>query len=159
MNYRLRKAAANGIVNGLLMKWGWIEEILPFWTDKTWARVSVILINIWIGIPHLMLMATGILMNIPADLYESAKVDGAGVWKQYTKITLPYMLFVTGPALLTSFVGNLNNFNVIYLLTGGLWGLGTFFDNVFIDGLKYALVFGWVCGIYPFIIRKKCKKV
>jgi arabinogalactan oligomer/maltooligosaccharide transport system permease protein len=46
-------------------------------------------------------------------------VDGANVWQQYTKITLPYMLFVTGPALLTSFVGNLNNFNVIYLLSGG----------------------------------------
>ena len=68
---------------------------------------------------RLMLMATGILMNIPADLYESAKIDGAGPWKQYTKITLPYMLFVTGPYLLTSFIGNMNNFNVIYLLSGG----------------------------------------
>ena len=117
--YVSKMFAANGIVNGLLLEWGWIEDILPFWTDKTWARVSVIIINIWIGIPHLMLMATGILMNIPADLYESAKVDGAGVWKQYTKITLPYMLFVTGPYLLTQFTGNMNNFNVIYLLTGG----------------------------------------
>lgn len=117
--YVSKMFAPNGIVNGLLMEWGWIKEILPFWTDKTWARVSVIVINIWIGIPHLMLMATGILMNIPADLYESAKVDGAGVWKQYTKITLPYMLFVTGPYLLTSFIGNMNNFNVIFLLTGG----------------------------------------
>jgi arabinogalactan oligomer/maltooligosaccharide transport system permease protein len=66
-----------------------------------------------------MLMATGILMNIPQDLYESAKIDGANVWQQYTKITLPYMLFVTAPYLLTSFVNNLNNFNVIYLLTAG----------------------------------------
>lgn len=117
--YISKMFARNGIVNGLLMDWGWIKAVLPFWEQKTWARVSVILINIWIGIPHLMLMATGILMNIPADLYESAKVDGAGVWKQYTKITLPYMLFVTGPYLLTSFIGNMNNFNVIYLLTGG----------------------------------------
>ena len=66
-----------------------------------------------------MLMATGILMNIPADLYESARIDGANAWQQYSKITLPYMLFVTGPYLLTSFTGNMNNFNVIYLLTGG----------------------------------------
>ena len=79
----------------------------------------VILINIWIGIPYLMLMISGVLMNIPADLYESAKIDGASPWKQYTKITLPYTLFVTGPYLLTSFTGNMNNFNVIYLLTGG----------------------------------------
>ena len=66
-----------------------------------------------------MLMATGILMNIPEDLYESARIDGASSRQQFTKITLPYMLFVTGPYLLTSFVGNLNNFNVIYLLSGG----------------------------------------
>ena len=117
--YVSKMFAPNGIVNGLLSKWGWIDQALPFWTDATWARITVIIVNIWIGIPHLMLMATGILMNIPADLYESAKVDGAGIWKQYTKITLPYMLFVTGPYLLTSFTGNMNNFNVIFLLTGG----------------------------------------
>ncbi len=117
--YISKMFAPNGLVNGLLMDWGWIKQILPFWTDKTWARITVIIINIWIGIPHLMLMATGILMNIPADLYESAKVDGANAWQQYMKITLPYMLFVTGPYLLTSFIGNMNNFNVIYLLTGG----------------------------------------
>ncbi len=109
----------SGIVNGLLQTWGWIDKPLPFWTDPTWARVTVIIINIWIGIPYLMLVATGILMNIPADLYESAKIDGAGPVKQFTKITLPYMLFVTGPYLLTQFTGNMNNFNVIYLLTGG----------------------------------------
>ena len=117
--YVSKMFAPNGIVNGFLKEMGWIENVLPFWTDATWAKVSVIIINIWIGIPHLMLMATGILMNIPADLYESAKIDGAGPWKQYTKITLPYMLFVTGPYLLTSFIGNMNNFNVIYLLSGG----------------------------------------
>lgn len=122
----------SGIVNGWLLKvglidkfkeWGWINtNYVGFWTDSkhpNLSRVMVILINIWIGIPYLMLIATGILMNIPADLYESAKIDGASGWKQFSKITLPYMLFVTGPYLLTSFTGNLNNFNVIYLLTGG----------------------------------------
>ena len=117
--YVSKMFAKDGIVNGTLLSWGWIQEALPFWTDPTWARVTVILINIWIGIPYLMLIATGILMNIPADLYESAKIDGASGWKQFSKITLPYMLFITGPYLLTSFTGNMNNFNVIYLLTGG----------------------------------------
>ena len=109
----------NGIINSFLLNMGWIDKALPFWEDATWARVTVILINIWIGIPYLMLITTGILMNIPADLYESARIDGANPWQQYTRITLPYMLFVTGPYLLTSFTGNMNNFNVIYLLTGG----------------------------------------
>ena len=117
--YVSKMFAKDGIVNGTLLSLGWIDKALPFWEDPTWARITVIIINIWIGIPYLMLIATGILMNIPADLYESARIDGANPWQQYTKITLPYMLFITGPYLLTSFTGNMNNFNVIYLLTGG----------------------------------------
>jgi arabinogalactan oligomer/maltooligosaccharide transport system permease protein len=89
------------------------------WESPMAARILLIVINIWVGIPYVMLMATGILMNIPQDLYESAKIDGANGTQQFMKITLPYMLFVTGPYLLTSFVGNLNNFNVIYLLSEG----------------------------------------
>ena len=111
--------AKNGIVNGVLKDLGIIAKDIDWWGDPTLARVMVIIINIWIGIPYLMLIATGILMNIPADLYESCRIDGASGWKQFSKITLPYMLFITGPYLLTSFTGNMNNFNVIYLLTGG----------------------------------------
>ena len=95
------------------------NHYISMWDSPVLARIMVIVINIWIGIPYIMLMATGILMNIPQDLYESARIDGASGIQQYTKITLPYMMFVMGPYLLTSFVGNLNNFNVIYLLTGG----------------------------------------
>lgn len=96
-----------------------VGDGFSFWDDKTLSRVMVIIINLWVGIPYLMLIVTGVLMNVPADLYESAKIDGASGVKQFTKITLPYLLFVTGPYLLTSFTGNINNFNVIYLLTGG----------------------------------------
>lgn len=83
------------------------------------ARISVILVNCWVGIPYTMLIMTGILMNIPADLYESAKIDGATKYVMFFKITLPYMIFVTTPHLIQQFIGNINNFNVIYLLTGG----------------------------------------
>ena len=117
--YVSKMFAADGLINSTLMNWGWISQPLPFWTDPTWAKVTIIGINIWIGIPYLMLIATGILMNIPADLYESARIDGANAFQTYMKITLPYMLFVTGPYLLTSFTGNINNFNVIFLLSGG----------------------------------------
>ena len=58
-------------------------------------------------------------MNIPKDLYESSRVDGAGRVTQFMKITMPYILFVTGPSLITNFIGNINNFNVIFFLTGG----------------------------------------
>ena len=115
----------SGILGKLFLNWGLIPDSmiarneLSFWDNPTSARILVIILNIWVGIPYIMLQATGILMNIPGDLYESAKIDGASGIQQYTKITLPYMMFVMGPYLLTSFVGNLNNFNVIYLLTGG----------------------------------------
>lgn len=117
--YVSKMFAADGLINSYLMKWGWIERAIPFWTDPTYAKVLVIALNCWIGIPYLMLIATGLLMNIPEDLYESARIDGANAWQMFRKITLPYMLFVTGPYLLTQFTGNLNNFNVIYLLSAG----------------------------------------
>lgn len=111
--------ADQGLLNNLLISWHWIKEPIPFLTDGTFARATVIIVNIWIGIPFSMLICTGILMNIPEDLYESARIDGASPFKAYMKITLPYMLQVTTPYLITQFIGNLNNFNVIYLLSGG----------------------------------------
>ena len=108
-----------GAINNLLKSWGVINESIPFLSDGTLAKVSIIVVNIWIGIPYTMLISTGILMNIPEDLYESARIDGAGPVKAFFKITLPYMLHVTAPYLITQFIGNLNNFNVIFLLTGG----------------------------------------
>lgn len=108
-----------GAVNVLLKNLGLIEESLPFFTNATWARVTVIVINLWVGIPYTLLQVTGILQNIPAELYESAKVDGANAVVTFFKITLPYMLFVMTPYLITTFAGNVNNFNVIFLLSGG----------------------------------------
>ncbi len=115
----------SGLIGSVLEKipfihdWRVENHFVSLWDSPVVSKILLIVINIWIGIPYIMLMATGILMNIPNDLYESARIDGASSVQQFTKITLPYMLFVTGPYLLTSFVGNLNNFNVIYLLTGG----------------------------------------
>ena len=113
----------DGIINGLF------GTHIDFWGEAWLARITVIVINVWIGVPYLMLIVTGILMNIPADLYESANIDGANGFQQYTKITLPYMLFITGPYLLTSFTVNMNNFNVIYLLTGGGPNVQEYFGN------------------------------
>ncbi len=116
---------SSGLIGRLLGEIPFIENYLnsnhfiSLWDSPIVAKILLIVINIWVGIPYIMLMATGILMNIPQDLYESARIDGAKPYQQFAKITLPYMLFVTGPYLLTSFVNNLNNFNVIYLLSQG----------------------------------------
>src|SRR5699024_102145 len=111
-----------------------------------------------------MLTMTGILQNIPSDLYEAAKIDGANTMTIFWKITIPYMLFVTAPSLITTFVGNINNFNVIYLLTGGAPStmeyykmtagktdlLVTWLYKLTIDNKDYS--FGAVIGILVFVI-------
>lgn len=111
----------NGAINIVLSYFnGGVNPEIQFLNSTTlMARLTVIIVNLWVGIPYTILSMSGILMNIPEDLYESARIDGAGPVKTFTKITLPYMIFVTTPQLITQFVGNINNFNVIYLLTGG----------------------------------------
>ena len=142
--------ANNGIMNTICANAGitqWLRDIgaistsyIPFLSAPGWAHVMIILINIWIGVPYQMLIATGVLMNIPSDQLESAKIDGATPMQSFIHITMPYMLFVTGPSLVTDFVKNINNFNVIYLLTPikllhfcfhfQKTALGTFFHHV-----------------------------
>ena len=92
-------------------------DYIPFLTDPSWAKVMIILINIWVGVPYQMLIATGVLMNIPSDMLEASRIDGASPLQQFIHIKMPYLLSVQGPALVTDFVKNVNNFNVIYLLT------------------------------------------
>ena len=123
--------STNGIVNTICAQiglTGFLRDIglistatIPFLSAPGWAHVMIILINIWIGVPYQMLIATGVLMNLPGDQLESARIDGANPYQTFRHITMPYMLFVTGPALVTDFVKNINNFNVIYLLTEGVY--------------------------------------
>ena len=113
----------DGPLNTLLLDWGIISQRIDFLgsvaSDALLPRVSVLLVNLWIGVPYTMLITTGVLMNIPKDLFEAAKLDGANPFTLFARITLPYVLFVTGPYLIQQFIGNINNFNIIYLLTGG----------------------------------------
>lgn len=109
----------DGAVNVLLKELGWIKNSIPFLTDATYARVTIIVVNLWVGIPYTMLITSGLLLNIPESLYEAARVDGANAKVMFFKITMPYIIHVTTPYLITQFVGNINNFNIIYLLSGG----------------------------------------
>ena len=117
--------SAEGPVNSTLKAWGWINQSISFLGLATsgnnvlLAKVMIILINMWIGVPYTMLMTSGILMNIPSDLYEAARVDGTSKIKMFFKITMPYIFFITTPYLISSFIGNINSFNTIFLLSGG----------------------------------------
>ena len=106
-----------GPINVILQSLG--MNPVRFLSDPMTARITVIIVNLWIGIPYTMLITSGILMNIPADLYEAARIDGAGTVRQFRSITLPYMFIITAPYLITQFIGNINNFNAIFFLTGG----------------------------------------
>lgn len=150
-----------GAINSMLESWGWITEPLPFFTDPTWARVTVIVVNLWIGIPFTIMQITGILQNIPADQYEAARIDGANWWQTFTRITMPYLVFVLTPYLITTFTGNVNNFNVIYLLSGGNpTAVGdtagstdlliTWLYKLTVDRGDYNL--GGVIGIFTFVV-------
>ena len=95
--------------------------------DAGWkARIIGILVNAWISIPTSMLLATGMLSNMNKELYEAASIDGATKWVMFIKLTLPFVVFSTTPTLITSFVGNFNNFGVFYFLRGGLYLDGYF---------------------------------
>ncbi len=116
--------SGNGILTNLFRDWGWIQGDKAAFDYVVLSRILIIVVNMWVGVPYTMLICSGILMNIPEDLYESARIDGASSFKMYTAITLPYMLFITGPYLLSQFIGNINNFNIVYLLSQGRPSLG-----------------------------------
>ena len=150
-----------GIVNRMLLNAGLISQRLPFLTNATWARVLVIIVNLWVGIPYTIMQVTGILQNIPAEQYEAARIDGANVFQTFFNITLPYMIFVLTPYIITQFTGNINNFNVIYLLTrgepmyvGNSAGetdlLVTWLYKLSVDQQKYNLAA--VIGIFTFVV-------
>lgn len=90
------------------------------------AKIIGLFVNAWINIPTSMLLATGILSNMNNELYEAAAIDGASRWKQFVKITLPFVIFSTTAVLITNFINNFNNFGVFYFLRGGMYKDGYF---------------------------------
>jgi ABC-type sugar transport system permease subunit len=106
-----------GVINKILETLiGWS----PAWlSDPWWAKIAILLINLWLGFPYMMLITTGALQSIPSDLFEAAEVDGASAWQRFWYLTLPLLLISVGPLLIFSFAFNFNNFNVIYLFNRG----------------------------------------
>lgn len=104
---------------------GFINQVLlggasvPWLTDPWVAKLSVLLVNLWLGFPYMFLVTTGALQSIPDELQEAATVDGAKPWAVFRLIKLPLLLVSVAPLLIASFAFNFNNFNVIYMLTDG----------------------------------------
>jgi arabinogalactan oligomer/maltooligosaccharide transport system permease protein len=92
---------------------------VPWLFDANWAKVSVILVSVWLTFPYFFLVSLGALQSIPAELTEAARVDGGGAWQVFRTVTLPLLLIVVAPLMIASFAFNFNNFGNIYFLTGG----------------------------------------
>lgn len=102
-----------GVVNKLF------HTHIPWLFDPNWARVSVVLVSVWLTTPYFFLVSLGALQSIPAELTEAARVDGGGGWAIFRRVTLPLLLIVVAPLMIASWAFNFNNFGNIYLLTGG----------------------------------------
>jgi maltose/maltodextrin transport system permease protein len=106
-----------GEVNLIL---GNLFGIKPAWFSDPWlAKLMLVFVNVWLGFPYMMVLCTGLIKAIPADLYEASAVAGANAWVNFRAITLPLILKPLTPLLISAFAFNFNNFVLISLLTGG----------------------------------------
>ena len=106
-----------GIINRSFSDWFGIT--VPWLTHPTWAKATLVFINVWLSFPYMMLISLGALQSIPNQLYEAARVDGAGMWKRFHRITLPLLMISLAPLLIGSFAFAFNNFTLIWLVTSG----------------------------------------
>lgn len=104
-----------GIINNVLFG----GAAIPWLTDPWLAKLSILIVNLWLGFPYMFLVCTGALQSIPDELTEAAQMDGAKPFQAFRMIKLPLLLTAIAPLLISSFAFNFNNFNLIYMLTGG----------------------------------------
>jgi arabinogalactan oligomer/maltooligosaccharide transport system permease protein len=108
---------------GMLEPAGLINDLLGtdlnLLADPTGAKALVIMVNIWLGIPFMMMSLSGALQSLPGDMYEAAEVDGVGAWSQFRHLTMPNLKSAMVPLSLLGFIWTFNMFNVIYLMTDG----------------------------------------
>ncbi|MBU3840038.1 MAG: sugar ABC transporter permease [Candidatus Ruminococcus intestinipullorum] len=107
-----------GGINNLLRVIG-ITYQLPWLTDPLWARIGIIIVNVWLGFPYMMNVCLGGLQSIAPEFYESAKIDGASKFQCFKNITLPLVTKISIPLVISTFAANFNNFGNIYMITQG----------------------------------------
>ncbi|MFE6691367.1 carbohydrate ABC transporter permease [Streptomyces sp. NPDC057743] len=115
--WRMLYNEKNGLLNKVLAGGG-IDGV-PWLNDPTWAKLSVIAVNVWLGVPFMLVALLGGLQSIPGELYEAAEMDGAGAWQRFRHITAPGLRAVSSTVLLLSTIWTFNMFPVIFLLTRG----------------------------------------
>ncbi|MFD9489549.1 carbohydrate ABC transporter permease [Streptomyces sp. NPDC059991] len=159
----------NGLLNKVLDGGG--ISAVPWLDDPTWAKFSVIAVNVWLGVPFMMVAILGGLQSIPGELYEAAEMDGAGPWKRFVYITVPGLRAVSSTVILLSTIWTFNMFPVIFLLTRGGPGDSTeilvtqAFREAFVESPRdFAGSATWgvlilaVLMIFAFVYRRSLRK-
>ena len=108
-----------GVLNQILMSWGLIDSGIPF-LAKTWSAIGLLIfVYVWKGYPFYALTFLAGMQSIPADLYDAAKVDGAGRMARFRYVTLPGLRQIMGVVILLSTIWTMNTLEIPLLLTGG----------------------------------------
>ena len=108
-----------GFLPNILVQLGLCDTPPQFLTDRVLAFVVLVFINIWFGAPMIMVNVLAALQTVPQDQYEEAEIDGAKGWQSFLYITVPHIKVVTGLLVVLRTVWIFNNFDLIYLITGG----------------------------------------
>ncbi len=108
-----------GYIPNMLMKLGITSELPQFLSDGAMVFPTLVFINIWFGAPMIMVNVLSALQTIPADQYEAAQIDGAKRWQSFRHITVPHIKVVVGLLVVLRTIWVFNNFDIIYLITGG----------------------------------------
>ena len=107
-------------------------------TNPALAKTLVCIFKIWLSFPFMMLMMSAALAGVEEDIYEAARVDGAGPWQQFKRVTLPLIARPTYISWVLMFIFCIGDFQSIYLLTGG----GPVGATTTLVVLSYQTVFG-----------------
>jgi len=108
----------NGMVNHVIHDQLGLTDSSPFWLIGDNSFVALVVVSVWRTWPFAFLILMAALQNIPKELYEAAQVDGAGIWQQIRRITLPSLRPVNQVLVLVLFLWTFNDFNVPYILFG-----------------------------------------
>ncbi len=109
----------SGVLNALIRAFGYTGDPIDFFATTPRALTAAIIVNIWLGVPFMMVALLGGLQAVPGDLYEAAEVDGATPWQRFTNITLPSLRPVSASVILLGTIWTFNMFPIIYLVTRG----------------------------------------
>ncbi len=130
-----------GPINRTLLHFGLISQPIQWLSNPLMAKITMLLVNVWIGFPYSMILITSNMTAIPGQIYEAATIDGANRLQQFFRITLPLVLYQTMPILIMQFAGNINNFGAVFFLTAGGPNLS---DSITTQAGATDLLISWI---------------